>query len=341
MSYNILVYADNKFYLLSSKTYNLIKIIDENTYSADKLQDIIPQSIRSFATYHFIVDIFGRCFLVTFEGYDSNKVRCVCTNIHNFTFTKLQIVGCEVIEHDCIKYCSMLVKNLDDTNKDQSYEHLTFQCKFNNCVHKDSTILNDSNVTYRVGTISVAYKSQSHGFNNFDWKYIMMNPDFSHIEKVHYTVDSTGSVSDQKHKYMAHVCKKLCNNKFNFRYSIQITNNDECHTITEDGNSNKVCTVTEGSRVLYNGHCINILTGNNIVAIVDNGNIISSKLSCTTVYHLGNNQVNDLVFSKPLYRKLPCTYKEAIKGFMMYNMRKKTFKIPYCVLQIIFNHMIN
>ena len=114
-----------------------------------------------------------------------------------------------------------------------------------------------------------------------------------------------------------------------------------------------MCTLTNDSMITRNKNNhdnVVIITDNHVVAITEKCDVNTFNLPVKYVYHAVNTQVRDLIWSKDLHHKLPNNYKELVRIFMMCNrlMGKLEeqplwgqFKIPHCVLPIIFSIIIN
>ena len=83
------------------------------------------------------------------------------------------------------------------------------------------------------------------------------------------------------------------------------------------------------------------LNGNNSTAIMNYNTIAQFMLPNENIHFFGNTKISNLVWSKELCNNLPTTLKNSIKTFMMYNKTMTTFKIPYCVLNMVFTYLIN
>ena len=131
---------------------------------------------------------------------------------------------------------------------------------------------------------------------------------------------------------------------YQFRYYLLVDTDDNCHLVSPNGEDKIFFKLTNDSVVLYGDvqyNNIMIVTNNHIIVILRDCTIIQFELPVKYIYYMANTKLRNLIWSKDLYHKLPPNYKELIRTFMLCNRLMGQFRIPHCVLLIIFSPLIN
>ena len=154
------------------------------------------------------------------------------------------------------------------------------------------------------------------------------------IENIYYT-------NIQHRKYFVSISTKYNSCGEYHKYDLLIDNNGNCYTRKPNGEYIKFHTMTNNSILLHDGNNVIIVTGNHIITIISHDHMIQFTLPIKSIQHIGSNRIGDLVWYNQMYHKLPSQFKSNIKTFVLCNRLMKQFKIPHCVLPIIFNNVIN
>ena len=336
-----IIYSNNKYQLLKyySNTkplsHELLDIIDDT----NKLQSIVPKSMKSYMTSQLIVDI-GNNFHYVFFNHNNNTVENIYSSQPKLSFNNFRVVGyyIEGVPNGCAT-CT-LIQNMDDSdgNSYQCFKFVWINNKLNTSINITMDDRYDDIHHHSIGIV-VKHEDDIMEFYTFETHIMIHDSVNGLIDDIYYTID--------KPILENHGCKykfDLSRNGYGCTHHIFecMINNDNVCCIKNNNNPYKEVHKMTPTSILFNdGKYITILDSNHVTIIKEYDNIIKFTLSNVNIQHFGNTKIRNLVWSEEVRNKLPNNLKNSIKTFMMYNKRMTTFKIPYCVLNMVFTYLIN
>lgn len=367
MTTNLLIYAENEYYNLEYQPfkdvlYNFTKIPDNN------LHNIIPRAMYSHYDTYCIIDIDNNIYFVSFKDNNFSVPYKIHSVVGKVTLSKFKILGYSILSlthNNTVTYTiHILLKNLEDCPS-RSYEYIDFRIdgneanswyqskkilnKATNIVLLNSTILSDTSISSLEQPQGVRFSNGAYTCNIRDRQHtqfhvrhdMTMFYDSNNVEipNINYSI----SPGTSNYKYSVHIYNDYLSNVAN-DYIFRIDNNNDCHIIDTDEEPIKVCTLTGDSVVLnaarHNHNHIIIVTDNTIINL-NNYTFIQIKLPVKCIQHVAHTKVGNIVWTKQIHCRLPPNYKNLIEAFVMCNRMMGKFRIPQCVLQIIFSIIIN
>ena len=340
MSYNILIYADYEYHLLkwsqlteSNTGHQLSKIHCET----NSLHNIIPKAIHSKLVSHCIVDINNNIHFIDFNHDNNDKLCKIYQNIGKSTFNKLTIVGFVV---DAVTI-QILLKNMEHS-VDSSYEHFVFTLEHGEYKLERYNIIDASSVklgNYRVKLqCGDSFGSISH--NSF---FDLNN---NYMPEIHYSISDNSNIPTKQTQGLQYKYGFIVSPDFapvDYQVQILVDINNDCYISQSLDNYTKFFTMTPNSVILHDNanDTIMIVTDNHFVVVNTPTDIIQFTLPFNSISYVTNTKVRNIIWSHQLYQKLPNNYKDMMKEFMLCNKLMGKFKIPHCVLHLVFVHLIN
>ena len=331
------MYADTKYYLLRynttiTTTYDFKEICDET----NKLHNILPKSIFSSHDNYYIVDfnnILHRVYLDDRKIGTSNVPTSIDLNIcklsfDNYTSEEYSIAG--------NTYTRLLLKNLNNSTN-MSYEYINLRHTQNETTVMCTEILDDASITRYHSFASV---NTSNGEYLFIPQRKLNNKIFtlgSQTPNMYYNT-KLQQIDPALNKY------KYIHNGSSNKLSFLVDNNNDCHIVKPNGEDTVFFRMSTDSVVIGNitkGDDIMIITNNHAIVILEDSTVLHFHLPIRRVHNLVNIKVSNLIWSKQIHNSLSNNYKDNVRTFMMCNRLMDQFKIPHCVLPIIFSTLIN
>ena len=345
MTTNLLIYADNEYYNLEYNTsttdHTMTKISDDT----NNLLNIIPLAMYSNNTSHCIIDIDNNINYIRFPSDNLNVPHKIYRNVGKVTLNKFKIIGLDITKTlsplSPIVTFRILLKNLEDCPS-RSYEYIVHSVEYNN-VHTVQKILNDSNVAPHNGSYKCTMKfDDTYPIKVYFYaRYndtILLDLDDNEIPNISYRVPQ------QPNKIIPQGFRICDNYTFDIiiKYTFVISDNGDC-SVVKHNTRTKVFTLDDNSIVLNVAHSSNngiIIVTNNHIIDINNRDVLQFKLAVKHLQYIANTKVGNIMWSKEIHCRLPIKYKRSIEAFMMCNRLMGKFRIPYCVLQVVFSIII-
>ena len=332
------MYANLKYYFLKYNTENQTMELGRPyrlfslPFLNEQLKNTKPKAMRSHANLHddshCIVDTDNNlhCY------FTGDNTEAMYTNICKVTLSDFQIMGFRSFYRDDIHTCSVLLRNLKE-RKFNAYEYFTFECTFGATTLKKHRIYSSAHINYGNNSVTIntdydyvetyPYFSSRHAFRSFGHRQLK---DISYNPLENYGVDEIHAYDCTDERF------------------ILVINNGECFIKCHaNAPRRRVCSLTDKSKITYDGRSVNIITGSHVIVIKEYNDIFEYTLPFHTVNFIGHNKIadDDIVWSRQTHNLMSSANKDIITSVMLHNRRNGNLKMPYGVLQIIFNYVVN